>query len=83
MFRVSILVYLRTTGIHNIHAHTDIEHMCSTNLRKLIAVTTTQPAITCSKEPEQRQWHRSGVFIGNFEHISHLVLVFLLITLSM
>ena len=33
------------------------------------------------KTPERRQW-RSGVFIVNFEHISHLVLVFLLLTLS-
>ena len=33
------------------------------------------------KTPERRQWHRSGVFIVNFEHISHLVLVFLLLTL--
>ena len=24
------------------------------------------------KTPEQRQWRRSGVFIVNFEHISHL-----------
>ena len=29
-----------------------------------------------------RQWRRSGVFIVNFEHISHLVLVFLLLTLN-
>ena len=29
------------------------------------------------------RWHRSGVFIVNFEHISHIVLVFLLLTLSM
>ena len=28
-------------------------------------------------------WRRSGVFIVNFEHISHLVLVFLLLTLNM
>ena len=28
------------------------------------------------------QWRRSGVFIVNFEHISLLVLVFLLLTLS-
>ena len=28
-------------------------------------------------------WRRSGVFIGNFECISHLVLVFLLLTLNM
>ena len=27
-------------------------------------------------------WRRSGVFIVNFEHISHLVLVFLLLTLT-
>ena len=40
----------------------------------------------CSKltinTPKRRQWRRSGVFIVNFEHISHLVLVFLLLTLS-
>ena len=35
------------------------------------------------KTPEQRHWHRSSVFIVNFEHISHLVLVFLLLTLNM
>ena len=29
------------------------------------------------KTPDRRQWRRSGVFIANFEHISHLVLVFL------
>ena len=28
-------------------------------------------------------WHRSGVFIVNFERASHLVLVFLLLTLNM
>ena len=32
--------------------------------------------------PERRKWRRSGVFIGNFKHISHLVLLFLLLTLS-
>ena len=32
--------------------------------------------------PERRQGRRSGVFIVNFEYISHLVLVFLLLTLS-
>ena len=30
------------------------------------------------KTPERRHLHRSGVFIVNFEHISHLFLVFLL-----
>ena len=34
------------------------------------------------KTLERRQWCRSGVFIVNFKHISHLVLVFLLLTSS-
>ena len=28
------------------------------------------------KTPERRQWRRSGVFIVNFEHISHFALCF-------
>ena len=35
------------------------------------------------KTPERRQWHRPGVFIVIFEHISHHFLVFLLLTLIM
>ena len=30
----------------------------------------------------QMYWRSSGIFIVNFEHISHLILVFLLLTLS-
>ena len=41
----------------------------------------------CSKltiqTPKRRQWCRSGVFIVNFEHISALFLVLLLLTLNM
>ena len=33
--------------------------------------------------PERRHWNCSGAFTVNFEHISHLVLVFLLLTLRM
>ena len=32
------------------------------------------------KTPERRDWRRSGVSIVDFEHISHLALVFLLLT---
>ena len=43
---------------------------------------TRETCKTCSKltlkTPERRHWNRSGVFIVNFEHISHLFLVFLL-----
>ena len=39
---------------------------------------------TCSKltimTPERRHWRHSGVFIVNFQRISHLDLVFLLLT---
>ena len=56
----------------------------------------SQPAITCSKlinetleqglkyvqSYKRRYWHCSGVIIANSEHISHIVLVLLLLTLS-
>ena len=35
------------------------------------------------KIPERRQWRGSGIFIVNFDYRSHLVLVFLLLTLNM
>ena len=34
------------------------------------------------KTLERRQYHRSGVFIVNFEQISHIFLLFPLLTLS-
>ena len=34
------------------------------------------------KKPEQGQWRHFGVFLINFEHISHFVLVFLLLTMN-
>ena len=34
------------------------------------------------KTPERRQWRRSGVFIVNFEHISHSFLLSVLLTLN-
>ena len=34
------------------------------------------------KTPEQRQWRRFDIFIVNFKHTSHLVLVYLLLTLT-
>ena len=34
------------------------------------------------KTQKRRHWRRSGAFIVNLEHISHFVLVFLLLALS-
>ena len=34
------------------------------------------------KTPQRRHQRRSGVFAVNFEHILHLILVFLLLTLN-
>ena len=34
------------------------------------------------KTPKRPHWYRSCVFIVNFEHTLHLVLIFLLLTLS-
>ena len=52
----------------------------------LLKVTRTRREI-CSKltlrTPERRQWHRTCIFIVYLEHISHLVLVFLLLALNM
>ena len=45
----------------------------------------SEPVFTCSKstiETEQLQWLLSGVFIANCEQISHIVLVFSLLTLG-
>ena len=52
-----------------------------------LSIYLTQPAIACSKLTIETleqgvKYVQSGVFIVNFEHISHLVLVFLLLTLS-
>ena len=52
--------------------------MCKVNNKD----TRTTPKLPI-KIPERRHWRRSGVFIVNFEHISHLVLVLLLSTLNM
>ena len=52
----------------------------------VISAYPARPAITCSKLtikiPERRHWRRFGIFIVNCEPISHLVLLFLLLTLS-
>ena len=49
---------------------------------KTIASERCNLILTPLASPVGNYWRRSGVFIVNFEHISHLVLVFLFLTLS-
>ena len=55
-------------------------------LLKVNSKNTRTKCEICSKlsvkKPERRQWRRSDVFVVNFEHISHLALVFLMLTLK-
>ena len=62
-------------------------HPASNYMFKLNNRNTGTKCETCSKKtlktPEGHPWRRSsGIFIVKFEHISQLVLVFLLFTLS-
>ena len=58
--------------------------MFNVNNRKSRTRREIYSKLTITK-PERRQWQcqwrRSGVFMVNFEHISYLALVFLLLTL--
>ena len=51
-------------------------HMFKVNNRDIRSRCEIRSKLTI-KTTERRQWRRSGVFIVNFEHISHLVLVVL------
>ena len=74
-----------------LHFQTHLSKSClflaDNNMFKVNNRNTSASCEICSKLtikiPERRYWRRSGIFIVNFEHISHLVLVFLLLTLSM
>ena len=66
-------------------------YMCIVNPAKIYSFkvnnrNTRKRCEMCSKltikTPERRQWLRSGVFIVNFEHISHLFLLSLLWNLN-
>ena len=60
-----------------LNGHTQRAFNCS----KLTIVETLEQGDICSKltikTPERHQWRHFGIVIDDFEHISHLVLVFL------
>ena len=66
--------------------HQNVNNPAGIYLLKVNNRNTRTRCEMCSKLTiktlERRYWRRSGVFIGNFERISHLVPVFLMLTLS-
>ena len=80
--------YLQSEVLQCLMAETciDTAFPASIYLRKVNSKNTRTRCEICSKLtkiPERRHWRQSGIFIINFEHISHLVLVFQLLTLNM
>ena len=63
------------------HRASLLQHPVSIYFLKINNKNTRARCEICStlivKTPERHQWRRSGVFIVNFEHISHLVSVFI------
>ena len=59
-------------------ANTQLFEVNSINIRNRCEISSKLTI----KTPKRRHWLCSGVFIVNFEHISHLLLVFLLLTLN-
>ena len=73
--RLMRLIVLHCAGISSRQLHVSVNNR-KTRTRCEICSKLTK------KTPEKRQWCRSGGFIANFEQISHLVLVFVLLTLT-
>ena len=84
---LSVFLYVSSVDIHFILYGVMLLYAAGIYLLKVINRNTKTRCEICSKleikTPERRQWRRPGVFIVNFEHISYLVLPFLLLTLNM
>ena len=83
------LSFLRKSTIQSSSHHhyfNDQSNPASNYIFKINNKNTNTRCEICSKltvkTPERRQLHRSGVFTVNFEHISHRVLLLLLLTSS-
>ena len=79
--------YLDTFHAVHFHAFSNTRSLYQINIYLFRSKkrNTRKSCEICSKLTiktlERRQWRRSGIFIVNFEHILHLFLVFLLLTL--
>ena len=85
LIRIQIALLLMPSFVSqntaNGHIYPASNYMFKVNNRGTITRCETCSKLTI-KTSERHHWCRSGVFIVNFEHILHLVLVFLLLTLK-
>ena len=86
--QVSFLQTFAVTACNSVSTNLCIKDICPAGIY-LLRVNNRNTRTRCevcskltTKTPEWRQWRRSGVFIVNFEHIPHLLLVCLLLTLN-
>ena len=81
-----IICFVKQDNQLNVCRTEDFQFPAGIYLFKVNNRNTRTTCEICSKltikTPERCYWRSSGVFIVNFEHISYLVLVFLLLTLS-
>ena len=77
---LSSIVVVILISLNYIRPYPAVNYMFKVNSRNIRTRCEMCSKLT-TKTPERRHWRRSSVFIVTFEHISHLVLVFLLLTL--
>ena len=70
-----LLLLIQNTPQENIY----ILKVNNANTRKRCEICSKLPL----KTPDRFYWRHSGIFIVNFEHISHLSLMFVLLTFNM
>ena len=76
-FNIFWYIQVNTFKVYKVTVHPAGNYMFKVNNRNTRAKCEICPKLTI-----KTQERRSSVFFVNFEHISHLVLVFLLLTLS-
>ena len=74
-------IYLLAVNDSTIHLNPSQQSLFKVNNRNTRTMCEICPKLTVNT-PERRQWRSSCVFIVNFEHISRLGLVFLLLILG-
>ena len=73
---------IQIARFNQLESYSQPANACEIYSKLTIKTSERRHSKSTIKTPERRQWRRSDVFIVNFEHISHLVLVFLVLTLS-